>query len=65
MQFFATILALAAVATAATSRDARTARLQGRDTGMCAGLSANPLCCETDVLSIADLNCESSMLITF
>ena len=60
---FSTIVAVltgatAAMATAIPSLEERQAAL------LCSGLSGTPVCCATDVLGLADLDCATRMLPT-
>lgn len=60
MQIQTIVLALATLAAATPSRNQRrTANLIGRNSDLCGPLDT-PMCCETDVLGVADLNCASS-----
>jgi hypothetical protein len=54
MQF--QILALATIFSSAMASPASSSLLAGRQAGLCA--SGNPLCCDVNVLGVADLNCE-------
>ncbi|KAF1353240.1 fungal hydrophobin-domain-containing protein [Delphinella strobiligena] len=59
MQLQTIVLALAALAAASPAPDQRrTANLIGRSSDLCGPLDT-PMCCETDILGVADLNCAS------
>lgn len=60
MQIQTIVLALTALAAATPApNQRRTANLIGRSSDLCGPLDT-PMCCETDVLGVADLNCASS-----
>ncbi|KAG9600349.1 hypothetical protein KCU77_g3457, partial [Aureobasidium melanogenum] len=60
MKVFANILAIATIAAAAaTPNQKRTGNIEmRRSTSLCGPLDT-PMCCETDVLGVADLSCTS------
>lgn len=61
MKVFASILAIAAIASAAATPDMkrRSAVLASRDASDLCGPLDTPMCCGTDVLGLADLSCSS------
>jgi hypothetical protein len=61
MQFtLATITALLSLTYAAAGTKRYPATLVERQSGVCGGL-ATPLCCQTDILGVANLECENGM----
>lgn len=61
MKVFTSILAIAAIASAAATPDMkrRSAVLASRDASDLCGPLDTPMCCGTDVLGLADLSCSS------
>lgn len=60
MKVFASILAIAAIASAAATPDMkRRSALASRDASDLCGPLDTPMCCGTDVLGLADLSCSS------
>lgn len=58
MQLTLTVTALLSVASAAAVTKRYPATLSTRQSGVCGALST-PLCCQLDVLGVANLNCEN------
>ena len=61
MQFTLAFTALLSIASAAAVTKRYEAKLVSRQAGVCGALST-PLCCQLDVLGVANLNCENGML---
>ncbi|KAI5237160.1 hypothetical protein E4T47_07829 [Aureobasidium subglaciale] len=60
MKFFTSILAIATIASAASTpkMERRTAVVEKRASALCGPLDT-PMCCGTDILGLADLSCSS------
>ncbi|EPE32491.1 Hydrophobin II, HfbII [Glarea lozoyensis ATCC 20868] len=56
MQF--QILTLVTFLSTAIASPANSALVQNRQLGLCSSAATNPLCCDVNVLGVADLNCQ-------
>ena len=56
MQF--TLITLTTLLATAFAIPQDLALVQNRQLGLCSSAASNPLCCDVDVLGVADLNCE-------
>lgn len=61
MRFSTVVIALAGASTALASAIPGISTLQDRQAALCAGASNSPVCCATDVLGVADLDCAPRM----
>lgn len=57
MHFSTVVLALAGATTAVASAIPGKSTLMDRQAALCSGASNSPVCCATDVLGVADLDC--------
>ncbi|KAK5064897.1 beta ketoadipyl CoA thiolase, th1 [Exophiala bonariae] len=57
MHFQAVVIALAGASTAMAAALPGKSTLMDRQVLLCSGLGSTPLCCATDVLGVADLDC--------
>jgi len=57
MHFSTIVIALAGATTTMASAIPGKSTLLGRQSTLCSGAESSPVCCATDVLGVADLDC--------
>jgi hypothetical protein len=57
MHFQSVIIALAGATTAMAAAVPGKSTLMDRQAALCSGASSSPVCCATDILGVADLDC--------
>lgn len=65
MRFQTIVIALAGATTAMAAAVPGKSTLMERQAVLCSGLSSSPLCCATDVLGVADLDCAPRKFLIF